>query len=60
MGADIDLRISDGSESRFSAFVERLVSVIGHVANEVVAVAVKTKNHSTRPRPRELVVDEIQ
>src|SRR3981081_243786 len=26
----MDLRTSDGSESRFSAFVERLVSVIGH------------------------------
>jgi hypothetical protein len=29
-GADMDLRTSKGSESRFSAFVERLVSVIGH------------------------------
>jgi len=26
----MDLRTSDGSESRFSAFVEGLVSVIGH------------------------------
>ena len=30
MGADMDLRTSDGSESRFSAFVEKLMSVIGH------------------------------
>src|ERR1700756_1351909 len=29
-GADMDLRTSDGSESRFSAFVEGLVSVIAH------------------------------
>ncbi len=29
-GADMDLRTSGGSESRFSAFVEGLVSVIGH------------------------------
>jgi hypothetical protein len=29
-GADMDLGTSDGSESRFSAFVERLVSMIGH------------------------------
>lgn len=30
MGADMDQRRSDGSESRFSVFVEGLVSVIGH------------------------------
>src|ERR1700739_4403871 len=29
-GADMDLRTSGGSESRFSVFVEGLVSVIGH------------------------------
>lgn len=30
MGANMDQRRSDGSESRFSVFVEVLVSVIGH------------------------------
>src|SRR6202040_4389458 len=29
-GADMDLRTSGGSESRFAKFVEGLVSVIGH------------------------------
>src|SRR5207342_1633828 len=30
MEADMDLRAADDSESRFSAYVEGLVSVIGH------------------------------